>query len=275
VTVARAPLHGVGIGLRREFAQELLATHRHVDWVEVVSENYAGVAGRARDVVMRARERWPVVPHGVALSVGTTSPAGYLDALADLVARVDPPFVSDHLCYASVGEHAFLDLLPLPFSKEAATVAAANASAAAARLDRPLLLENVTYYAVMPGSVMDERAFIRAVIDGSSSNVGVLLDLCNLYVNALNHGEDPFAALDAFPLARVMQVHLAGHSREGDLLLDMHSAPVPAPVWDLYRELVRRIGPVPTLVEWDQRIPGLDAVLDEADRARAILERLA
>lgn len=265
-------LAGVGIGLRREIAGPLLATTRHLDWVEVVSENFAGAHGRPRDVLRRARDRWPVVPHGVSLSVGNQAPLGYLDAIEALVREIDPPFVSDHLCYASIGAHAFLDLLPLPFTEEAARVAGANARHAAARLGRPLLLENVSYYATMPGSTMQERPFLEAVLEAAGPDVGVLLDINNLYVNAINHGEEPAAALEAFPLSRVRQLHLAGHTREGDVLLDTHSTPIAEPVWRLYREVLRRTGPLPTLVEWDQNIPDVDAVLDEADRARAILE---
>ena len=210
--------------------------------------------------------------NGVALSVGTTAPAGYLEVVRALIHDLDAPFFSDHLCYASIGAHAFHDLLPLPFHEEAVAVAAANARSAALAVGRPLLLENVTYYASMPGSVLREPEFMGAVLCAAGPEVGVLLDVNNLYVNAVNHGRDPLADLEAFPLASVRQLHLAGHTREGDVLLDTHSAPVAPEVWALYREVLRRTGPLPTLVEWDQHIPNVDAVLDEADRARAILE---
>jgi uncharacterized protein (UPF0276 family) len=267
-----AGLAGVGIGLRREIAEPLLATARHLDWIEVVTENFAGLNGRPCELLRRARDRWRVVPHGVSLSVGSGAPEGYLDVVSSLVRDVDAPFFSDHLCYASVGAHAFLDLLPLPFSAEAVEVAAANAARAAARVGRPLLLENVSYYATMPGGEMDEPTFLGAVLEAAGPDVGLLLDVNNLYVNAVNHGQDPFQALAAFPLSRVRQLHLAGHTREGDVLLDTHSTPIAPQVWELYREVLRCTGPLPTLVEWDQHIPDVDAVLDEADRARAILE---
>ncbi len=265
-------LAGVGIGLRREIAEALLGTRRHLDWVEVVSENFAGLSGRPRDVLRRARDRWTVIPHGVALSVGTSAPEGYLDVVRALVDEVDAPFFSDHLCYASIGTHAFHDLLPLPFHAEAVAVAAANARSAARAVGRPLLLENVSYYASMPGSVLSEPAFLGAVLEAAGPEVGVLLDVNNLYVNAINHGRDPRADLEAFPVASVRQLHLAGHTREGDVLLDTHSSPIAPEVWELYRDVLRRTGPLPTLIEWDQNIPGVDAVLDEADRARRILE---
>ena len=265
-------LCGVGIGLRREIADALLASRRHVDWIEVVSENFAGVEGRPRDLLRRVRERWPVVPHGVALSIGSETPSGYMAALQRLVAEIEPPFVSDHLCYASIGASTFFDLLPLPFTEEAAQVAGEHAREASDRLGLTLLLENITFYATMPGSTMSDGGFLRRVLEHAGPDVGCLLDLNNLYVNAINHGEDPDALLDAFPVERVRQVHLAGHAREGELLLDTHSAPVSEPVWQLYRSLLARTGPLPTLIEWDQNIPDLDAVLDEADRARRIAE---
>ena len=132
-----SPLAGVGIGVRREIVEGLLETRRHLDWVEVVSENFAGLAGRPRDVLRRIRDRWPVAPHGVALSVGSAPPEGYLDVLATLVRELDAPFFSDHLCYASLGAHAFHDLLPLPFHDEAVSVAASNARNAASCIGRP------------------------------------------------------------------------------------------------------------------------------------------
>jgi len=266
------PLAGVGIGLRREIVEGLLATRRHLDWVEVVSENFAGASGRPRDVMRRVRDRWPVIPHGVALSVGSATPAGYLEVVSELVRELDAPFFSDHLCYASLGEHAFHDLLPLPFHDEAIAVAASNARAAAARVGKPLLLENVSYYATMPGGTMSEPRFVDAVLGAAGPSVALLLDVNNLYLNAVNHGNDPRADLDVFPVDRVRQLHLAGHTREGDVLLDTHAAPIAEAVWELYRDVLRRTGPLPTLIEWDQNIPNVDAILDEADRARAILE---
>jgi uncharacterized protein len=265
-------LAGVGVGLRREIAEGLLASKRHVDWVEVVSENFAGMSGRPRDLLLRARERWPVVPHGVALSIGTGAPTGYVDLVAELVRDLDAPFFTDHLCYASIGEHAFHDLLPLPFHDEAVAVAASNARRTAAEVGRPLLLENITYYATMPGSTMHEPDFLRAVVEAAGPDVGILLDVNNLYLNAINHGRDPRADLDTFPVARVRQLHLAGHTRDGEVLLDTHAAPIADPVWELYREVLLRTGPLPTLIEWDQNIPNVDAVLDEADRARKVME---
>lgn len=264
-------LRGVGIGLRRQFHDEILRTSRRIDWLEIIAENFMGLGGRPQYVLAQCRERWPIVPHGVALSVGgPDSMDRYLEVLGPLLDDLDAPFFSEHLCYASIGGTQSFDLLPLPFHEEAVAHAARRARNVAERLGRPLILENITCYAVMPGSEMTEPAFVRAVLD--RADCGLLLDVNNLYLNATNHGIEAGVLLDGLPLERVRQIHLAGCSQEGDVLLDTHSSAVKPPVWDLYRDVIRRLGPIPTLIEWDQRIPSLDAVLDEADRARTILE---
>ncbi len=264
-------LAGVGIGLRKELFEPLLATSRRVDWLEVVSENYIGATGRADAMLERFAERWPIIPHGVALSVGSEPPAGYLDGLAALVRRIAPPYISDHACYSSIGPRNYLDLLPLPRHDEAIARVVRNARAAMEITGVPLVLENITTYAEMPGSTMDEAAFLDAIAE--QAGVGLLLDVNNLYVNAVNQRCAARDLLDAFPLRHVKQLHLAGHTWDGDLLLDTHAAPIAPAVWELYIEVLERCGPVPTLVEWDQHIPSLDAVLDEADHARDLMER--
>ena len=263
---------GVGIGLRREFHDAILHTTRRVDWLEIVSENFMENLGRPRYVLDACRERWPIVPHGVAASVGhaPNDSDAYAGALGELAVRVDAPFFSDHLCYASLGGSQSFDLLPLPFTDEAIEVVAERARSLARRVGRPMVLENITYYAVMPSSEMPEHTFVRRALE--ASGCGLLLDLNNLYVNAKNHGEDPRASLARVPFELVRQIHLAGYSVEDGVLLDTHSTPVSDDVWSLYRETLARTGKVATLIEWDQRIPSLDAVLDEADKARAIFE---
>ncbi len=263
-------VRGVGIGLRREFHDAILKTTRRIDWLEIVAENFMSMEGRPRYVLDACLERWPVVSHGVAASVGTQRVDRYDESLARLVAKLDAQFFSDHLCYSSAFGHESFDLLPLPFTDEAVAAVATRASEMATRVGRPMLLENITYYAEMPGSKMREHEFVRRALD--ASGCGLLLDLNNLYLNARNHGHDAMKALRQLPLERVQQIHLAGYSTEGDILLDTHSSAIADPVWDLYRETIKRIGQVPTLIEWDQRIPSLDAVIDEADKARALLE---
>lgn len=264
-------LQGVGIGLRKALFEPLLASGRRVDWLEVVSENYLDATGRADAMLARFADRWPIVPHGVALSVGNAPPAGYVDKLAALAARLDPPFTTDHCCYSSIGARNFLDLLPLPRHDEAIARIVTNARTVMAATGRPLVLENITTYAEMPGSTYDEGTFLRRVAE--QAGVGLLLDVTNLYLNAVNHGHDPLDLLDAFPLEHVRQLHLAGFTEEGDVLLDTHAAPIAEPVWNLFVEVIKRRGAIPTLIEWDQHIPALDVVLDEADRARSLMER--
>lgn len=262
---------GIGIGLRKELYDGLLASSRRVDWLEIVSENYIDATGRASEMLARCAARWPIIPHGVGLSVGSAAPAGYLDGLAALVARIKPAYISDHLCYSSVGARSYLDLLPLPRHAESVARVVCNALAAKATTGVPLILENITTYAEMPGSEFNEATFLQRVAE--QAEVGLLLDVNNLYINAINGKRDPLALLAEFPLRHVRQLHLAGHTWDGDLLLDTHAAPVAPPVWDLYVEVLRRCGPVPTLIEWDQHIPSLDAVLDQADHARDLMRQ--
>jgi uncharacterized protein len=262
---------GVGIGLRKEFYDALLATPRHVDWLEIISENYIGASGRAEEMLDRFAARWPMIPHGVGLSVGSDPLDGYLNGLRALVAKVQPAYCSDHLCYSSIGARSYLDLLPLPRHDETISRVVRNAKAAKAATGVPLILENITTYAEMPGCVYDESTFLQRVAE--QAEVGLLLDVNNLYVNAINERIDPLVLLEQFPLTHVRQLHLAGHTWDGDVLLDTHAAPVAVPVWDLFVEVIRRCGAVPTLIEWDQHIPSLDAVLDQADHARGLMRQ--
>ena len=264
-------VEGIGIGLRREFFEVLLETPRAIGWLEIVTENFLGLEGRPAALLERFRARWPLIPHGVGLSVGSAAPAGYLTGLAELVSRLDAAWFSDHVCFSSVGDRTWFDLLPLPRHDEAVARVVRNARTAQQAAGRPLILENITTYAEMPGTVFNEATFLRRI--ATEAGVGLLLDLNNLYVNAINHGQSPEALLEEFSLEHVRQIHLAGFSREGGVLLDTHSTPVAAAVWALYARTLKECGPVPTLIEWDQHIPSLDAVLDEADKARALMEQ--
>jgi len=261
---------GAGIGLRREFFDALLQTERRVDWLEIIPENFMTFGGRPRAVLDRCRERWPLISHGVGLDIGGPSPLNdeYLEKLSALVRRIDAPFFSDHLCFTRVGGVYTHDLLPLPFSEEAVEHVVPRVREVTARIDRPFLLENPSYYKRMGGE-LEEAAFIRHVLE--EADCGMLLDVNNVWVNAQNHGYDPRAFIDALPLERVVQIHLAGHEVQPQVLIDTHGAPVCEDVWALYRYTLSKSGPVSTLIEWDQAIPSLDTVLDQADRARALL----
>lgn len=265
------PYLGAGIGLRREHFEALPVTQRALDWVEITPENFMRHGGRNRRALARCRGRWPVVPHGVSLNLGGLDPLedAYLDDLRALCAWLDAPFFSDHLVYSRVGGVHLHDLLPLPMNDETVAHVVPRLAAARERVGRPFLLENPSYYEVMPGSTLDEATFLTRVLE--AADCGLLLDVNNVWVNAQNHGYDPFDFVDALPLARVGQVHLAGHEVRDGVIIDTHGAAVPDPVWRLFEYVLSRTGPVTTLVEWDQDVPAVEVVLAQADRARHLL----
>ncbi|ADO73484.1 DUF692 domain-containing protein [Stigmatella aurantiaca] len=266
---------GAGIGLRREFYETLPRTERTLDWVEIVPENFLSLGGRSQRALEACAERWRVLPHGVGLNIGGPDPLDedYVTRLAALTRRLDAPFFSDHLCYSRLGGVVLHDLLPLPFHEEAVEHVVPRVREVMDRVGRPFLLENPSYYARMPGGTLDEATFLRRVAE--EADCGLLLDVNNVYVNAQNHGYEPRAFVDALPLERVVQIHLAGHERRPEVVIDTHGGPVCDEVWSLYRYVLARTGPVSTLIEWDQSIPSLEAVLDEADRAREDLREAA
>lgn len=263
-------IQGIGVGLRAPFAREILETTRPVDWLEITPENWVYYGGAKQRLLAACVERWPVVAHGVSLNIGGIDAldGGFLDGIAALCQRSGAPFFSDHICYSSIGGRPLHDLLPLPFTVEAVENVARRVALAEARAGLPLVLENATYYAHMPGSTMDEASFLTAVV--AAADCGLLLDVNNIYVNSKNHGFDPRAFIDRMPLHRVRQLHVAGHTLVDGTIIDTHVGPIIDEVWSLYRYTLARAGRlIPTLVEWDQDIPPLDVVLDEVERARA------
>jgi uncharacterized protein (UPF0276 family) len=264
------PYLGHGIGLRTTHFPRVLDGTARADWFEAISENFMIRGGRPLAVLERVRADCPIVLHGVSLSIGSTDPLNrrYLDELRDLAARFDPAWVSDHLCWGSVDGRYAHDLLPLPFTEEALALVAERVSAVQEALGRRILIENVSSYVTFRHSTMPEWTFIGALAE--RADCGILLDVNNVYVSAVNHGFSPEAYIDGVPPARVGQLHLAGHSDHGTHLLDTHDAPVVDRVWELYRYTLRRLGRVSTLVEWDDRVPELEEVLGEAEHARTI-----
>jgi uncharacterized protein (UPF0276 family) len=268
----------VGIGLRRAHFAALERSDRSVDFFEITPEVFLGCGGRTRRALDVARERAPIVPHGVSLSLGGPDPLdpARLDALAGLCDGLDAPYYSDHVCLASIGGVQTFDLLPLPFCEEAAEHVAARARVASEAIGRPLALENIATYARMPGSTWDEGRFLHEVLARASA--GLLLDVSNVVVNAQNLGIDPRRALDALPLERTVQIHLAGHrySPSRRRVIDDHASAPSTASLALYQHALERIGrSVPTLIEWDQSLPSLDDLLDVADDVRAIAEHAA
>jgi len=264
------PYLGHGVGLRTTHFPRVLDGTARVDWFEAVSENFMIDGGRPLAVLERARASGPVVLHGVSLSLGSTDPLSerYLRSLRALVDRIAPSWVSDHLCWGSVGGHYAHDLLPLPYTEEALAHVVQRVERIQERLGRQILVENVSSYLTYVQSAMPEWEFLSEV--ARRSDCGILLDVNNVYVSATNHGFDPWQYIAAVPADRVGQIHLAGHSDHGTHLLDTHDAPVRAEVWSLYRATLERLGHVSTLIEWDEHIPTWPELLAEAERARAV-----
>jgi uncharacterized protein len=264
------PYLGHGIGLRTSHYPAVLEGSLRSDWFEVISENFMIRGGRPLAVLERARALAPIVLHGVSLSLGSTDPlrTEYLDGLRALAARIEPAWVSDHLCWGSVAGHYAHDLLPLPYTEEALRHVVDRIRRVQDHLGRRILVENVSSYLTFARSDMPEWEFLAET--ARRADCGILLDVNNVFVSAFNHGFDPYEYLDRIPAGRVGQIHLAGHSDHGTHLLDTHDGPVSTEVWNLYRAAVTRLGRVSTLIEWDEHLPDLPELLAEAERAREI-----
>jgi uncharacterized protein len=269
------PYLGFGVGLRRPHYTHILTEHPAVDWFEVVTENFMVPGGRPLQVLEKVRERYPIVLHGVSMSLGSVDPLNrdYLARLRDLARRFEPAWISDHLCWTGVGGRNLHDLLPLPYTEEALTCVARRIRQVQETLERPILIENVSSYMNFTNSTMKEWEFLSAVAD--EADCGLLLDINNIYVNAFNHGFEAECYIDSIPASRVMQYHLAGHSDHGAYLLDTHDHPVRPEVWSLYERAARRFGEISALVEWDDNIPEFATLEATAGEARATYDSIA
>ncbi len=272
MTAAPGKLRGVGIGLRSPHVAQVVAARPPVPWFEVVTENYLDPGPRALGALERIRSRYPIALHGVSLNLGSVDPLDedYLGALATLVARFEPAIVSDHVCWTGVGGVNSHDLLPLPYAEGVVQHCADRILRVQDRLGRRILVENVSSYLVAPGSEMAEWEFLGSLAD--RADCGILLDVNNVYVSSVNHGFDPATYLDAVPAERVRQLHLAGHEAWDGMLVDTHGAVVADEVMRLYTRTIGRLGPVPTLLEWDRDLPDLATLLDERGRIEAAME---
>ncbi|HEY9871275.1 MAG TPA: DUF692 domain-containing protein [Candidatus Obscuribacterales bacterium] len=270
---AKLPVLGVGLGLRRELVADTLEHQDRIDWLEFVPENYMGLGGRCKEVLERAAQRFPLISHGVNLSIGSTDDLNtdYLKSIKKLLAGVEAAWWSDHLCFTSVGGVYMHDLLPLPFSREAVRHIAERIRRVQDYVGRPFLLENISFYMYMPGCELSEAQFMSEVLE--KSDCGLLLDVNNVYVNSVNHGFDPFQFLDAIPLERTVQIHVAGHKRREDLLIDTHGAPVIQPVYELLEYVLNRTRVKGVMIERDQNFPEFAELLDELDVIRGIARR--
>ncbi len=266
-------IEGFGLGLRPEHYREFAAASPRVEWLEILTENYLVAGGKPLDYLDRIRARYPMVMHGVSLSIAGTEPLDeeYLRALKALARRVQPAWISDHLCWTGV-ESAYLhDLLPVPFTREALRHVAARVGRVQDYLGRSLVLENASTYVRFERDEMSEWEFLAAL--ARHSGCELLLDVNNVYVNATNHQFDAREFIDAIAPSSVRQIHLAGHTDEGGRLIDTHDAPVCEAVWDLYEHAIARFGAVPTMIERDDRIPPLDELVKELAVARIRADR--
>ncbi|HUL41177.1 MAG TPA: DUF692 domain-containing protein [Burkholderiales bacterium] len=261
---------GFGLGLRIPHYEEILATRPNVDWFEVLSENYLVPGGKPLYYLDRIRAHYPVVMHGVSLSIGSTDPlnAKYLKQLRVLAERIQPKWISDHLCWTGVGGLNLHDLMPLPYTEEAVKHVASRVKHVQDFLERKILLENVSSYVAYKQSQLTEWEFLARIAE--QADCLILLDINNIFVSSFNHGFDPLDYLKGIPIDRVQQFHLAGHQNCGNYIIDTHDHPIIDPVWALYEQALIRFGAVSTMIERDDNIPSLNELVAELDNARSI-----
>ncbi len=261
---------GFGLGLRIDHFHHVLEQRPPVDWFEVISENFLVAGGKPRYYLQAIREHYPMVMHGVSLSIGSTDPLDmdYLRALKTLANEVQPEWVSDHLCWTAVKGINTHDLIPLPYTEEAIAHVVERIERVQDFLGRQILMENVSSYVSFKDSAMTEWDFLNEV--SRRADCLILFDINNIYVSARNHGFDPITYIEAIDPARVRQFHLAGGTDYGDYVIDTHDQDVPEAVWALYAEALKRFGPVSSMIERDANIPAFPALLAELDIARRI-----
>lgn len=264
-----------GLGLRPDHYEEIVANPGRVSWFEVLSENYMVPGGRPLQWLDTLRRDYPMAMHGVSLSIGSIDPLDrdYLDALRALMERIEPLWVSDHLCFTGLRGINMHDLLPLPYTEEALDHVAERVMRVQDHLGQRLVLENVSSYVTYAASELTEWDFIAVLAERADCEI--LLDVNNVYVSAFNHEFDAYAFLRAMPAKRVRQFHLAGHLNKGTHIIDTHDHPIIPNVWDLYAEAVRLFPGVPTIIERDANIPPYADLLAELDTARGIAMRVA
>jgi hypothetical protein len=264
--------YGVGIGLRVPHYRHILDKKPVVDWFEIISENYMIDGGRPLTVLDSILDQYRVVQHGVSMYFGSAEPLSreHLRRIKDLVRRTKTPWLSDHLCWGSVDGTYTHDLLPMPYTFEAARITAAKIRQAQDFLEIPIAVENVSSYAEFHISEMTEWEFLNEVVE--QADCGILLDVNNIYVSSQNHNFDPHTYVNSVPAERVAQIHIAGHSKFEKYILDTHDHPVLDPVWVLYARAIQRCGPTATLLEWDDSIPSFDEVHAEALKATRYLQ---
>jgi uncharacterized protein (UPF0276 family) len=264
-------IQGFGLGLRTEHYADFLSQRpSNVDWLEVISENYMVPGGKPLHFLDRIRRDYPMVMHGVSLSIGSSDPIDfdYLKQLRALMDRVEPAWVSDHLCWTGVEGLNLHDLMPLPYTEQALRHLTDRLQQVQEYLGQAILIENVSSYVTYQADEMSEWAFIAELTKRSGCQL--LLDVNNVYVSSVNHGFDPQDFIDAMPVSQVGQIHLAGHEDHCSYIIDTHDHPICGKVWDLYAYTLQRLGMMPTMIERDDNIPPLQELLDELDAARQV-----
>ncbi|MEZ5452457.1 MAG: DUF692 domain-containing protein [Thiothrix sp.] len=265
---------GCGVGLRFQHIDRIVDEKPPIPWLEILTDNYLLPGSVQQDYLLEIAEHYPLTFHGVGMSLGSTDPLDqeYFRRVKTLVDRVNPAWVSDHLCWTSVHGMVTHDLIPLPYTDATIRHVAARIRQVQDILGCGLVIENVSSYLQYQQSVMTEWEFLTAVVE--EADCKMLLDVNNIYVSACNHAFDPLDYLNAIPPARVQEIHLAGYEDRGTHLLDTHGYPVTQPVWDLYAQAIRRVGSVPTLIEWDNNVPELETLLAEATKAAEVQARV-
>ncbi len=263
---------GLGLGLRNCHFEHIVSNWPEIDWFEAISENFMDSGGRPRWIINQVAERYPVVLHGVSMSIGSTDPLNfsYLSKLKALAKEVNAAWVSDHLCWTGVMGINSHDLLPVPLTEEALQHISARVLQVQDYLEQPLVLENPSTYISFSDSQMSEPEFLTELVNLTGCRL--LLDVNNVFVSCFNSDTDPQAYLDAFPYDSVVQLHLAGHQDCGTHIIDTHDGPVRQEVWELFRQVWARCNGVATLLEWDGNIPAFDACHAELLKARNYME---
>jgi uncharacterized protein (UPF0276 family) len=268
------PFLGFGLGLRPEHYEEVISQKPPLDWFEIITENYLVDGGKPLYYLDKIRENYPIVMHGVSLSIGSTDPIDfdYLKQVKQLAERIEPIWISDHLCWTGVNQLNMHDLLPLPYTLQVIDHVVDRIKQVQDFLGRRILIENVSSYLTFQQSEIPEWEFLAEI--ANRADCYILFDVNNIYVSSINHEFDAIEYINGIPSQRIYQIHLAGHSNHGNYIIDTHDAPVIGAVWELYRESLKRFGPISTMIERDDNIPKLNELLKEIEYARSIANEL-
>ncbi|OGT38499.1 MAG: hypothetical protein A3F12_04125 [Gammaproteobacteria bacterium RIFCSPHIGHO2_12_FULL_38_14] len=266
------PYLGFGLGFRTDHYTTILDEKPPIDWFEILTENYLVPGGKPLHFLDNIREYYPIVMHGVSMSIGSSDPLDwkYLESVKQLANRVQPKWISDHLCWTGVQGKNMHDLLPLPYTEEAINHVVDRIQQIQDFLGQQILIENVSSYLAYQESTLTEWDFLKEISE--RADCLILLDVNNIYVSSINHEFNPLDYITAIPHKRVYQIHLAGHSNMGDYVIDTHDHDIVNPVWDLYAEVLRRFGSISTMIERDDNIPPLSTLLSELNHARKLAE---